>query len=34
MQALSATKASADELAAIRQLLDQQINIQAEGDAK
>ena len=34
MQALSATKASADELTAIRQLLDQQINIQAEGEAK
>jgi BlaI family transcriptional regulator, penicillinase repressor len=32
MQALSATKASADELTAIRRLLDEQIEI--EGDAK
>jgi len=32
MQALSATKASADELSAIRRLLDEQIEI--EGDAK
>jgi len=39
MQALSATRASADELTAIRKLLDQQINTQQidtqfEGDAK
>ena len=34
MQALSATKASADELTAIRKLLDQQIDNQFEGDAK
>lgn len=34
MQALSATKASADELTAIRKLLDEQIDNQFEGDAK
>lgn len=34
MQALSASKASADELNAIRKLLDQQIDHQLEGDAK
>ncbi len=34
MQALSATRASADELTAIRRLLDQQIDHQFEGDAK
>lgn len=34
MQALSATKASPDELTAIRRLLDQQIDNQIEGDAK
>jgi predicted transcriptional regulator len=34
MQALSATRASADELTAIRKLLDQQIDNQFEGDAK
>lgn len=34
MQALSATKASPDELTAIRRLLDQHIDNQIEGDAK
>jgi len=34
MQALSATSASADELTAIRKLLDQHIDHQIEGDAK
>ena len=34
MQALSASRASADELTAIRKLLDQQIDHQFEGDAK
>jgi predicted transcriptional regulator len=34
MQALSASKASAAELTAIRKLLDQQIDHQFEGDAK
>jgi BlaI family transcriptional regulator, penicillinase repressor len=34
MQALSATRASADELTAIRKLLDQQIDNHIEGDAK